>query len=141
MSNELYVDLRMENERVKFRAASNLRPKQAVIFDCPPPLGDDEGYLGLEALTISFAGCVSTAIKALLRRMGNTVTHYEMRADAIRRMNPLTLEKINAVITLNSDGVKEEDVRKAIEEAERISPVWLAIKNNVEVTIDYKFLS
>lgn len=141
MSNELYVDLRLENEKVKFRAASNLQPEREIIFDYAPPIGDGEGFAGLEVLLFSFAGCVSTVITVLLRRMGNTVTHFEMRADAIRRMSPLSLEKINAVITLNSDGMKEEDVKKAIEQAESISPVWLAIKNNVEVTIDYKLLS
>jgi uncharacterized OsmC-like protein len=141
MSNELYVDVKLMNEKVKFSAVSNLRSDREIIFDYVPPIGDGEGFLGLEALLISFAGCVSTTITGLLRRMGNTVTHYEIRADAIRNMRPLSLEKIHAVITLNSDGIKEEDVQKVIEQAEAISPVWLAIKNNVEVTIDYKFLS
>ncbi len=140
MSNELFVNLKLENEKVKFSAASNLQPEQKIFFDYAPPIGDGEGFLGLEALLISFAGCVSTGITVLLRRMGNTVSHYEMRAEAIRRMSPLSLEKIHAVITLNSDGMKEEDVQKAIQQAELISPVWLAIKNNVEVTIDYKLM-
>lgn len=140
MNNELYVDLKLENEKVKFRVASNLRPDQGIIFDYVPPLGDDEGFQGLEVLLISFAGCVSTVITTLLRRMGNNVTHYEMRAYGTRRMNPLSLEKINAVITLNSDGVNTEDVQKSIDQVASISPVWIAIKNNVQVTIDYKFL-
>jgi uncharacterized OsmC-like protein len=138
MSNELYVDVKLQNEKVKFQAVSNLRPDQAVTFDYVPPLGDGEGFLGLEALLLSFAGCVSTGIVVLLRRMGNTITHFEMRANAIRKMNPLSLEKINAEITVNADGVSEADIQKAIDQVANISPVWLAIKNNVEVTIDYK---
>lgn len=138
MSNELYVDVKLQNEKVKFQAVSNLRPDQAVAFDYVPPLGDGEGFLGLEALLLSFAGCVSTGIVVLLRRMGNTITHYEMRANAIRKMNPLSLEKINVEITVNADGVSEADIQKAIDQVANISPVWLAIKNNVEVTIDYK---
>ncbi len=141
MSDELYVDLKLVNKKVKFSATSNLQPEKEIIFDYVPPIGDGEGYLGLEAFLISFAGCISTAITGLLRRMENNITHFEMRADAIRNMRPLSLQKINVVITLNSDGVREEDVQKAIEQAELISPVWLAIKNNVEVAIDYKFLS
>lgn len=138
MSNELYVDLKLENEKVKFQATSNLQPDKPITFDYVPPLGDGEGFLGLEGLLLSFAGCVSTGIVVLLRKMGNTVTQYEMRANAIRKMNPLSLEKINAEITLNADGVSKADVQKAIDQAANISPVWLAIKNNVEVTIDYR---
>ncbi|MBP7402045.1 MAG: OsmC family protein [Clostridia bacterium] len=137
MSDELYVDLKLVNEKVKFTAVSNQRQDQGITMDYVPPLGDGEGFLGLEVLLFSFAGCVSTGITALLRRMGSRITRYEMRAYGIRKMNPLSLEKIHAVITLNADGVKEEDVRKSIALAESISPVWIAIKNNVEVSIDY----
>jgi len=138
MDNELYVDLKLVNERVKFDTASNLRPDQVITFDFVPPLGDGEGFLGLEALLISFAGCVSTGITALLRRMGNKVTYFEMRANATRSTEPILLKRIDAVITLDSDEVNADDVQKAIDQAAIISPVWLAIKNNVEVTIDYK---
>jgi putative redox protein len=137
MNDELYVDLKLINEKVKFSAVSNQRQGQEITMDYVPPLGDGEGFLGLEVLLFSFAGCVSTGITALLRRMGNSVTRYEMRAYGIRKMDPLSLEKIHAVITLNADGIKEEDVRKAITLAESISPVWIAIRNNVEVSIDY----
>jgi len=137
MNDELYVDLKLINEKVKFSAVSNQRQGQEITMDYVPPLGDGEGFLGLEILLFSFAGCVSTGITALLRRMGNSVTRYEMRAYGIRKMDPLSLEKIHAVITLNADGIKEEDVRKAITLAESISPVWIAIRNNVEVSIDY----
>jgi len=42
------------------------------------------------------------------------------------------------VITLIPDGVNAEDVQKAIGQAVLVSPVWLAIKNNVEVTVDFE---
>ncbi|HEX2945171.1 MAG TPA: OsmC family protein [Clostridia bacterium] len=140
MSKELCVDLSLMNEKVKFHAVSALRPDQGIIFDFQPPVGDGEGFLGLEVLLLGFAGCVSTSITTLLRRMGNTVTHYEMRALATRKENQYSLEKIDAVITLNKDGVNTEDVQKAIDRASLVSPVWLAIKNNVEVKIDFKLL-
>jgi len=103
-----------------------------------PPVSDGDGYLGLELLLTSFAGCVSTAIVFLLRRMGHTVTAYKIRAEGIRRENPISLEKINAEITLGIAAIPDADVQKAIDLASNISPVWLAIKNNVQVSITYK---
>jgi uncharacterized OsmC-like protein len=138
MDDELYVDLTLENAKVKFYAASSLRPERGITFDYVPPIGDGEGFLGLEVLLMSFDGCVGTTITALLRRMGNTVTRFAMRASARRRTNPLSLEKIHAVITLNAVGVNAEDVQKAIGQAAMLSPVWLAIRNNVEVTVDFE---
>lgn len=137
-SDELFVNISLANQKVKFYAASNLQPEKEITFDYVPPVGDGDGYLGLELLLTSFAGCVSTAIVFLLRRMGHTVAAYKMRAEGIRRENPISLEKIKAEITLGSMAIPDADVQKAITLASNISPVWLAIKNNVQVSITYK---
>lgn len=137
-SDELFVDVSLVNEKVKFLASTNLRPEKEIAFDYVPPVGDGDGCLGLELLLTSFAGCVSTAIVFLLRRMGHTVKTYNMRAEGIRRENPISLEKINAEITLGNTAISAADVQKAISLASNISPVWLAIKNNVQVSIIYK---
>jgi putative redox protein len=137
-SDELYVDVSLVNEKVRFLASTNLRPEKEIAFDYVPPVGDGDGYLGLELLLTSFAGCVSTAIVFLLRRMGHTVTVYKMKAEGIRRENPISLEKINAEITLGNTAIPDADVQKAIALAAGISPVWLAIRNNVQVKVTYK---
>ena len=135
--DKLLVDIRLANQKVKFLASTNLRPEKEIAFDYVPPVGDGDGYLGLELLLTSFAGCVSTAVVFLLRRMGHTVKGYNMRAEGIRRENPISLEKILAEITLGDTSIPAADVHKAITLASNISPVWLAIKNNVEVDITY----
>ncbi len=137
-SDELFVNVSLVNDKVKFLASTNLRPDKEIAFDYVPPVGDGDGYLGLELLLTSFAGCVSTAIVFLLRRMGHTVSAYKMRAEGIRRENPISLEKINAEVTLGNADIPAADVQKAIALASNISPVWLAIKNNVQVSISYK---
>jgi hypothetical protein len=53
MDDELTVDLKLENTKVKFRAASNLRPDQGILFDYVPPVGDGEGFSGLEVLLMA----------------------------------------------------------------------------------------
>lgn len=137
-SDALYVDIRLVNDKVKFKAASNLQPDKEITFDYVPPVGDGEGFLGLELLVTSFAGCVSTAIVFLLRRMGHAVPEYKMRATAIRRESPVMLEKIVAQISLGAADISAEDIDKAIQTASSISPVWLAIKGNVEVSVTYQ---
>ena len=137
-SDALYVDIRLVNDKVKFQAVSNLQPDQEITFDYVPPVGDGEGFLGLEMLVTSFAGCVSTALVFLLRKMGHKVTEYKMRATAFRRESPVMLERIEAQITLGSAGIPAQDIHKAIQTASNISPVWLAIKNNVDVSVTYQ---
>lgn len=137
-SDELFVNVRLANQKIKFLASTNLRPDKEIAFDYVPPVGDGDGYLGLELLLTSFSGCVSTAIVFLLRKMGHTVSAYKMRAEGIRREKPISLEKIIAEITLGDADIPAADVQKAIALASDISPVWLAIRNNVEVSISYK---
>ncbi len=57
-----------------------------------------------------------------------------------KKENPLTLEKISFTSTIESDDVNEEDIQKVISLAEQISPVWLAIKNNVKVEYQYQII-
>jgi len=129
------VKVRMElvNEKLKFLGTSEDKPSLSVPMDYAPPLGDGEGFLGLEMLLLSFAGCVSTTIVFLLRRMGKTVTGYRMNAAGTRREAPLKLEAIDFEIEVVSPDIGDE-VEAAIKRAEQISPVWLAIKGNVGVT-------
>lgn len=135
--NELFVNLRLVNDKVQFKAASNLRPEKEITLDYVPPLGDGEGFLGLEMLLMSFVGCVSTAVVALLKRMGYLTAGYRMRAEAIRTENPVALKKINAEFTLDAK-VRQEDADRVIQMASNISPVWLVMKGNVEISLMYK---
>ncbi len=135
---KLFVNICLVNDKVKFLAITNLRPEKEITFDYVPPVGDGDGFLGLELLLTSFAGCVGTAIVFHLRRMGHTVTAYKMRAEGIRRKNSISLEKISAEIPLGNAAIPVADVQKAISLASGVSPVWLAIKNNVEIAVTYK---
>lgn len=130
---QVKVSMELVNEKLKFLGTSEDNPSRPVSMDYAPPLGDGEGFLGLELLLISFAGCVSTAIVFLLRRMGKTVKGYRMNAAGTRREAPLSLASIDFEITVASPDIADE-VEAAILKAQEISPVWLAIKGNVDVT-------
>ena len=131
--DQIKINMELVNQKVKFIGTSDANPSVSIPVDYVPPLGDEEGFLGLELLVMSFAGCVSTAIVAILRRMGKTVISYQMRATGSKRENPLSLERIDFEVTLESPDIGD-GLPAVIKRAEEISPVWLAIKNNVEET-------
>lgn len=136
----IYVDTKLVNQKVKFIATPRSHPELSAILDYIPPLGDGQGFAGLELLLASFCGCVSTAVVALLRRAGKNIISYECSAEGIRQENPLSLKKIIFEICVQSDNIEASDIEKILGVAATISPVWLAIKNNVEVETEYRIL-
>lgn len=135
------IKLELINEKVKFLGISNTNQDVPITIDYLPPIGDGEGFLGLELLVMSFAGCVSTGIVAILRKMGRSIAGYKMNITGIKKENPLSLEKIYFEITVDSIDTTLDDLKKVVEKAEEISPVWLAVKNNVEVEWQCKLAS
>jgi putative redox protein len=140
MSNEIEVAISLANERVQFKGVSKSNPESPITFDYLPPLGDGQGFLGLELLVMSFAGCVSTGMVFLLRRMGKNISGFEMKATGIKRTKPLSLEKICLEVILESNNTEDSEIQTVIEQAKELSPVWIALKNNVEVSTEYKII-
>ncbi len=101
---------------------STTNPERPVQFDYTPPLGTGDGYAGIELLTMSFAGCVSTAVVGLLKRRGKNVRSYEMRIKGIKHEEPLFLEAIEFTWWFVSDDTSEDDMRQILAIAEQISP-------------------
>jgi uncharacterized OsmC-like protein len=80
--DNLIVNIHRTNQKVHFEAISDRNPGRVIPFDYAPPVGDGDGFAGLELLLASFAGCVSTTIVFLLGRMGKQVSSYDARAEA-----------------------------------------------------------
>lgn len=136
MSN-LLVEIKRTNRKVHFEGVSADNPNITIPFDFSPPLGDGNGFAGLELLLMSFTGCVSTAVVVLLGRTGKHILSYSAKAEGIRREDPLSLSMIKFHICVESDDLTGEDIDGAIKTAETISPVWLAVKNNMTVETSY----
>lgn len=131
--DNLIVNLQRVGQKVHFEAVSNDHPDLTIPFDYIPPIGEGTGLSGLESLLMSFCGCVSTAIVALLLRQGKQVSSYSVHAEGIRREQPISLSKILFTVILESNNISKLDLQTVLWQAEQISPVWLAIKGNVEV--------
>ena len=136
----IVVDLKRTFGNVHFETVSADHPALSIPFDFTPPLGSGDGLSGLEALVMTFSGCVSTAIIALTLRLGKHIGSYAVKAEGERAEQPLSLKKIFFHIELTSRDITADDMDWVLKQAEAISPVWLAIKGNVVVETSYQIL-
>jgi putative redox protein len=128
------ITLKLVDDKVKFEGISKTNPDRPVFFDYLPPLGTGDGFVGIEMMVMSFAGCVSTAIVGLLKRRGKTLKSYSMEIQGIKHEEPLYLEAIEFTALVGADDVTQEDLNEVLTLAEKISPAWIAIRGNVKVT-------
>ena len=137
------VTVNLTNQKVQFTGMSKSNPDRPIAFDFKPPIGDGQGYTGLELLLMSFAGCSGTAIAYLLRKMGKSISGLKVNAKGIRRdQPPIKFERVFLEFILNSKDTKDADIQKVIQLAEdSVCPVWQMVKNNVEVTTEYKIIA
>ncbi len=132
------IELKRTSGNVHFEATSADHPAYPIAYDFVPPLGSEEGLSGLEALVMTFSGCVSTAVVALLLRLGRHVEEYTVHAEGERTEHPLSLRKIHFHVDLKCANVTADDMDWVFRQAQEISPVWIAIKGNVEVETSYQ---
>jgi putative redox protein len=134
MGEEVEVKAALTNEKIQFTSVARSNP--AIICDYKPPLGDGEGYTGLELLLTSLAVCSGSTLVFLLRKMRKTVTGLEVHAKGIRReQHPTSFETISLEFTLHSPDANDGDMQKVVQLSEETyCPVWAMLKNNVEVT-------
>lgn len=128
------ITLKLVDDKVKFQGISKVNADTPIIFDYMPPLGTGNGFVGIEMMTMSFAGCVSTAIVGLLKRRGKTIKSYAMEIQGIKHEDPLFLEAIEFTATVGAQDVSQEELDEVLTLAEKISPAWIAIRGNVKVT-------
>ena len=134
------VTVNLTNDKVQFTGISRSNPDNPIFFDFAPPVGDGQGYNGLELLLMSFAGCSGTTIVYLLRNMGKKITGFKVNAKGLRRdQPPIKFDKILLEFLLISDDAVDADIQKAIQLAETsYCPVWQMLKNNAEIVTKYK---
>jgi hypothetical protein len=101
----LYVDFNLIKPESSFYTWFRVQESHIsrLKTDFVPPIGiKTDGLTGIEALIISFCGCVKTAVVALLRRSDGKEHNFIRRtATGIRRENPLSLEKIIFEVRVN----------------------------------------
>jgi putative redox protein len=141
MDAPVSVKIDLVDEKVRFSGSARDLP--AVSADYFPPLGDGQGYTGLELLLLSLAACSATAILPLLRRMKKTVAAFHVNASGVRRtQHPTSFERIDIEFILTSPDAALADLQKAAQLAEEsICPVWAMLKGNVEIVPAFKVVA
>ena len=134
MSVTFKVKVDLVNDKVQFRGISESNPNRPVQFDYVPPVGDGDGFAGLELLLLSLAGCTGTAVAHFVRRMGKTVGSLTVNAKGVRRDSPpIRFETIDLEFLIGSPDLSEEEAKRVLALAEESGPVWGMIRGNAEV--------
>lgn len=133
------VSVVLTNDKVQFTGTSKANPGRAIEFDYYPPIGDGDGYIGLELVLMSLAGCSGTAMAFILRRMGKEVGELKVNARGRRtQVPPVKLDQISLEFVLTSGDVTDEDMSKALQLTEEMyCPVWQMIKGNTVIETSY----
>ncbi len=141
MNDPLSVEIKLANQKVQFSCSARALP--VVQADYFPPLGDGQGYTGLELLLLSLAACSATSIVSMLRRMKKNVADLRVNASGIRReQHPTSFSRIDLAFTLTSADAADADLQKAIQlSAETFCPVWAMLKGGVEIVPEFKIIA
>ncbi len=129
----------LTNDKVQFTGTSKANPGRAIEFDYHPPIGDGDGYNGLELVLMSLAGCSGTAMAFILRRMEKNVAGLKVNAKGRRTQEPpVKLDHIHLEFVLTSSDATDEDAAKALQLTEEMyCPVWQMVKGNTVIETTY----
>ena len=129
----------LTNDKVQFTGTSKMNPGRPIEFDYYPPIGDGDGYNGLELVLMSLAGCSGTSMAFVLRRMGKNVGALKVNAKGRRTQEPpVKLDRISLEFVLTSSDVTDDDAVKALQLTEEMyCPVWQMVKGNTVVETTY----
>lgn len=136
-TKELTASLRLVNDKLNF--TGNVEGNVPVSIDYTPPLGDNLGYTSLELLLLSLSSCLGSSVLTFLRRMGKTITLFEIRSKGLRRQeHPTCFSQIIMEMDIKADNLSEAEVDKVVQLSEATyCPVWSMIKGNVTVEVKY----
>lgn len=111
-----------------------------VQIDYVPPFGGDDGFMPLELLLVSLAGCSLHTVLFLLRKMGKSVKGLEVRAVGQRRdEHPTVFTEIQLQYDLKGDKLDPVSVEQAIKMSEETyCPVWAMLKNGPALSSKYQ---
>jgi putative redox protein len=123
---------------MKFEGTSG-RSGKTVELDFAPEAGEVGGFLPLELLLASLAGCSGQVVVGLLKRMGQDVGELRVAAHGVKReIHPTVFTAVELRFEFRGGRVDAASVEKAIALSEdRFCPVWAMLKASVPITTKY----
>lgn len=121
-------------ERLHFRGKGAFG--HPVPVDYTPPLGDGQGYGGLELLLMSLAACSAQTAMSLFVKMKQDVKKFTVTATGNRATeHPTVLTDIAVEFVVEGVGLSSELIEKAIRlSEEKYCPVWAMLKGSTKIS-------
>jgi len=119
------------------------RAGTAVALDFGPDDQPVQGYLPLELLLASLAGCSGQVVVGLLKRMGQDVRGLTVRARGEKReTHPTVLTSIGLEFEFRGGQVDGASVERALALSEdRFCPVWVMVKASAPIKATNRILA
>ena len=107
-----------------------------VPVDYSPPLGDGQGYGGLDLLLMGLVACGAQTAMSLFIKMKQDVTKFTVSATGKRTTeHPTVLTEIQVVFAIEGNGLSAELIEKAIRlSEEKYCPVWAMLKPSTKIS-------
>lgn len=135
-AKQLSAQVVLINDKLKFECA--VPGRAPLTVDYAKPHGDGEGIMSLELLLMSLATCFGSSLKVVLAaHQKNELRMLEIHASGIRKdTHPTAFETIRLAVRLDANSLAPETVRTTIEKAKQICPVFVMLKDGVEISIE-----
>jgi putative redox protein len=139
-SKELKTKIDLLNDKLNFNGTSG--DNDPVSIDYIPPLGDNLGYTSLELLLLSLSSCLGSSVLTFLRRMGKTITGFEIRSNGFRKEeHPTGFSRIVMEMDITSGNLTDAEAEKVIELSEELyCPVWSMLRGNVNIEVRHNII-
>lgn len=104
--------------------------------------GTGKGFIPMELMALSMAGCTAMDVISILRKKRQEVTGFEVHVDAPRaEEHPKVFTSATILYVVTGHGVEEDAVRRAIElTAERYCPAQAMLGQVLPIELRYRIL-
>lgn len=109
---------------------------QPVAVDYSPPLGDGQGYGGLDLLLMGLVACSAQTAMSLFIKMKQDVTKFTVSGTGKRTTeHPTVFTEIKVDFVIEGKGLSAELIEKAILlSEEKYCPVWAMLKPSTKIS-------
>jgi putative redox protein len=111
-----------------------------VPMDGPAEFGgSDAGTRPKELLLLALAGCTGSDVSSILEKMREPVTRFEVDIEAeMAEEYPKVYTRIEVIYNVWGEGIKESNLKRAIElSEERYCSINAMLKNSVDISTRY----
>lgn len=114
-----------------------------IVMDGPREyFGHEAASRPMELLLISLGGCTASDVAAILKKKRVKLDGFEVRLEAERREeHPKVFTKIHLEFIFYGKGIREEDVKRAIELSQnKYCSVSAMLRKAVDISYSYKIV-